>query len=54
MKLHRAAQNVEIFLAPVANQAAKLVNASRLHVDDDRDHHFPEQIRGWVMVQMLL
>src|SRR5690348_8315933 len=42
MKLHRSAQDIEIFFAPVANETAKLFDASSLHVDDDRNHHFPE------------
>jgi hypothetical protein len=54
MKLHRAVEDVEIFFAAVADESAQLVDASRLDVDDDRDHHFPKQICGWIMMDVLL
>src|SRR6185369_3952319 len=42
VELHRSAQDVQIFLAAMADEAAEFLDASRLNVDDDRNHHFPK------------
>ena len=44
MQLHRAGEDIEIFLARMAHQPAKFVDAARLHLDDDRHH---AQTRGF-------
>src|SRR5436190_11484536 len=54
VKLHRSSQDIEIFLARVTDQPTQFLYASRLDVDDDRNHHFANEIRRWIMVDVPL
>src|SRR6059058_1299318 len=38
----------------MTNEPAELVDAARLHIDDDRNHHFSKEIGGRIMVSVSL
>src|SRR5256714_5263041 len=54
VQLHGPAQYIEILFTGMADDAAQLLNASGLNVDDDWNHHFAEEIRSRIMVRVPL